>query len=141
MSLNVINQSLMASNTIRNKLVDITYRDDGILHINYKEKIYSLEEAKETFYIVREHCPWKLSPLLISGSLFTNFEANAKTFLSSYEVMQYYSGVAFISKTLGQVIAANFFIRVNKPQSPTKAFNTESKAIKWLSQFETKELD
>ena len=119
----------------------VQYRADGILHIDYGEKVFTLEEAKSIFYTVRKHCPWTVSPLLISGSLFTNFESDARSFLSSNEVMDCYSGVAFISKTLGQKIAANFFITVNNPKSPTKAFNTISSALEWLTQFETIEIE
>lgn len=116
----------------------VTYRADGILHIDYEEKIFNLEESKAIFYEIREHCPWNKSPLLITGSLFTNFDADAKEFYGSEEVTSRYSAIAFLVKSVGQKVAANFFIRFNKPNTPTRAFKSKSSAFKWLSKYETK---
>ena len=117
----------------------VKYRADGILHIDYEEKIFNLEESKAIFYKIRENCPWEKSPLLITGSLFTNFEADAKEFYGSEEVTSCYNAIAFQVKSIGQKVAANFFIRFNKPKTPTKAFKSKSSAFRWLSKFETLE--
>jgi hypothetical protein len=42
---------------------------------------------------------------------------------------------AFVIKSMAQKILANFYIKINKPERPTKFFNDKNEAIKWLKQF------
>lgn len=42
--------------------------------------------------------------------------------------------VAIVSDNLAQVMLVNFFIRINKPKTPTKVFKNESVALDWLRQ-------
>lgn len=43
--------------------------------------------------------------------------------------------VAIIAKSLASKIVSNFFIRFNKPQSPTRVFINEQEAMDWLLSF------
>ncbi|MGZ3861951.1 MAG: DUF7793 family protein [Bacteroidia bacterium] len=40
--------------------------------------------------------------------------------------------IAIIAKSLASKIVSNFFIRFNKPQSPTRVFLNEQEAMQWL---------
>ncbi len=42
---------------------------------------------------------------------------------------------AFVAKSLATKIASNFFIRFNKPPTPTRVFSSENEAMKWLKTF------
>lgn len=42
---------------------------------------------------------------------------------------------AFVIKSMAQKILANFYIKINKPERPTKFFNNKEEAINWLKPF------
>lgn len=123
--------------TVKTDGAVIHYRDDGITHIIYDNTLLNLATVTSIFLENRRTSPWEVSPIFASGYTFTNLEKEASSFLSSEEVLKHCSGLAILSKTLGEKITANFFINFNKPSKPTKFFSTEEEAIKWLKQFET----
>lgn len=123
--------------SITTKGAIIKYRDDGIIHVHYDDTLFTLEEIKNIFYTTREHSPWDIAPIYLSGGTFTNQDAEARAFSGSEEVMKHSSAIAFLSKTTAEKLLANFFIRFNKPSKPTKGFTNETEAIAWLKQFET----
>jgi len=115
----------------------IHYRKDGILHIHYEDEFFTIEDTKRIFKFTREHSPWEVAPLFLSGGAFSNQDAESKRFNSSEEVMKHCSAIAFLSPTIAQKILANFFIKVMKPAAPTRFFSTEEEAISWLKNFMT----
>jgi hypothetical protein len=42
---------------------------------------------------------------------------------------------AFVIKSMAQRILANFYIKINKPERPTKFFNNKDEATHWLNAF------
>jgi hypothetical protein len=115
----------------------IHYRKDGILHIHYDDDYLTLEDSQRIFAFTREHAPWDIAPLYLTGGSFSNQDTASKKFNGSDEVMKHCSAVAFLSPTPGQKILANFFIKIIKPTSPTRFFSTEEEAIEWLKSFPT----
>jgi hypothetical protein len=116
---------------------NITFRKEGIIHIHYYDGLTSLKENKEIFYTIRKNCEWELSPILLSGNYFSNQDNEARAFNSSKEVVKHCSAIAILCDGLGQKISANFFINLIRPSVPTKCFNSEEEALKWLSKFKT----
>ena len=115
----------------------IDYRNDGIIHITYEDKLLNLEEVSSIFKATRQNAIWEITPILATGGPFTNFEVDARAFIASEEVMKHCSAVAMVSKTLGEKILANFYIKFNNPSKPTKFFSNKEEALNWLKQFET----
>ena len=85
--------------SITTKGAIIKYRDDGIIHVHYDDTLFTLEEIKNIFYTTREHSPWEIAPIYLSGGTFTNQDAEARAFSGSEEVMKHSSAIAFLSKT------------------------------------------
>ncbi len=42
---------------------------------------------------------------------------------------------AFVIAATSQAILGNFYLKINKPERPTKFFNREVDALEWLNQF------
>ena len=120
-----------------NHLVKVTFRSDGIMHIHYLTEELTLEISREVFAFTREHSPWAIAPLFLTGSDFMSDNKESKAFNSSPEVLQYCSAIAFLSDSLAKKLLANFFITLNKGKIPMRFFNTEVEALKWLSGFPT----
>lgn len=116
----------------------ITLREDDIVHIDYADNYHhGVEEAKAIFNSTRELCgdeKYRL-PLLLTGGLKTMNDPEFRAFNSSEEVMKHVSAVGVVVKSLTHVIIVNFFIKFNKPKSPTRFFKNEDHAIAWLTQY------
>jgi len=68
-----------------------------------------------------------------------NQNKESREYNGSEEVIKYCSAIAFISETLAKKILANFFISLFKEKVPMRFFSNQDDAIKWLSQFPTKQ--
>ncbi len=113
----------------------VKFRDDSIIHIHYDDELLSLETVKNVFYETRKVSPWEIAPVYLTGGTFTNQEAEARKFSASEEVMKYCSAIAFLSRTIGEKLMANFFIKIMNPGKPTKFFTKEEEAIAWLKNY------
>lgn len=120
---------------VTTKGAQIHFRKDGIIHIHYDDDLLTLDDVKNVFNITRQNSPWDVAPIYLTGGTFTNQEKDARKFNGSDEVMKHCSAIAFLSKTAGEKILANFFIKFMKPSKPSKFFNTEEEAITWLKGF------
>ena len=113
----------------------IKYRSDGIIHVHYLENLINLQESKEIFYTIREHSPWEVSPLFISGETFTSLDKEAKVFFAGEEVLKHCSCVAVLVKNIGQKLLTNFYFKLIKTNTPTRFFSSESEAIIWAIKY------
>lgn len=113
----------------------IRFREDGIIHVHYDDDLLNLETVKNVFYQTRKNSPWDIAPVFLTGGTFTNQEAEARKFSASEEVMKHCKAIAFLSKTSGEKLLANFFIKIMKPTSPTRSFTSEDEALTWLRSF------
>jgi len=73
--------------------------------------------------------------LLDTGKGYFNTSPDAFKLLASEEYTEKRMGTAIIAKSLATKIAGNFFIRFNKPPTPTRLFSSEKEAMKWLRTF------
>ena len=55
--------------------------------------------------------------------------------LSQNEYNPYSKADAFVLNSMAQKILANFYIKFNKPERPTKFFNNADEALIWLKQY------
>ena len=70
--------------------------------------------------------------LLDTTNGYASSTPEANKLLASREFSGNRQGIAIVAKSLASKIVSNFFIRFNKPFTPTKIFMTEAKAVEWL---------
>lgn len=63
------------------------------------------------------------------------FQKRQEHFFASKKVTDLNIAMALITSSLTSKILANFFIKFNKPSSPTKMFKTREDALVWLNTF------
>lgn len=86
-----------------------------------------VNEQKENFNV-------KL-PVLILCNEFSSTNLELMLALSKNANNPYSKADAFVIKSLAQKILANFYLRINKPERPTKFFNKKEEALDWLKQY------
>jgi hypothetical protein len=70
--------------------------------------------------------------LLDTSKGYFNITPEANKLLASKEYAELRMATAIVARSLATRIAGNFFIRVNRPPTPTRLFSTEEDAVKWL---------
>lgn len=72
--------------------------------------------------------------VLVDFSEVVSVTREAKELVASKEFKRKAIAQALLINSLGQKIVANFYLRVNKPHLPTKAFTDRGKALEWIRQ-------
>ena len=86
-----------------------------------------VNEQKENFNV-------KL-PVLVLCNEFTSTNLELMFALAKNENNPYSKADAFVIKSLAQKILANFYLKISKPERPTKFFNKKEEALDWLKQY------
>ena len=70
-----------------------------------------------------------------STNEFLTISKEAREYGASLKAQEYTIANAVLIDSLAKKIIFNFFLRINKPNKPTRGFNSKSKAIEWLLQL------
>jgi hypothetical protein len=78
-------------------------------------------------------CPNQKFAVLVDGSNYFSTTAELRELIASDTFTQLRFATAICTQSLAGKIIGNFFIKVNKPASPTKIFSSEKLAFEWLT--------
>ncbi|MES2761641.1 MAG: hypothetical protein V4677_05520 [Bacteroidota bacterium] len=110
--------------------------NNGIVKIEMLEdQIIDLQEAVQLNIAQGELLEGKPGLVLMVADSSTQFTSDARDFSASSEGLRFSIAEAILVKNLAQRIVVSFYLKINKPAKPSKAFNTEEEAIKWLLSF------
>ena len=93
-------------------------------------------EAKEMNDAIGVLSKGKENLVMMVADEITQFDKEAMEFSASEEGLLYTIGDALVVKSVSQRITANFYLTFNKPRKPSKIFNSEKDAVKWLMALE-----
>ena len=74
-------------------------------------------------------------PVLVICNEHANTNIELLNAIAKNENNPYSKADAFVIKSIAQKLLANFYIKIYKPERPTKFFNSQVEAEKWLKQF------
>lgn len=94
-------------------------------------------EAEEMTSAIGVLSKGKESLVLILADEITSFSREALDFSSGEEGLRYTIGDALVVGSLTQRLTANFYLKINKPRKPSRIFNSEPEAVKWLLALES----
>lgn len=70
----------------------------------------------------------------ISGE-YSSISAEARVLLASNKMEVNRKAIAFVFDNLALRLLARFYIKINKPSSPTQSFSTKEEAINWVKEY------
>jgi hypothetical protein len=95
------------------------------------------KEAKEMNDAIGILSKGKEILVLMLADEMAQFNKEAMNFSASDEGLRYTIGDAMVVKSTSQRITANLYLRIAKPRKPSKIFNSEQEAVKWLLALES----
>jgi hypothetical protein len=108
-------------------------RENNIIKLNFEPGF--LGEAKDAREMVKTYQkikgPGKVL-LLVIYSEDNMFSKEAREYTASSEVSEILKADALVIKGLALRIIGNGYLRINKPNRPTRLFNSEVDAVTWL---------
>lgn len=113
------------------------YIEDDIVYMRAKQDAdITLEAAKEGIEARIKLQQGKKMLMLADTSKVWQVSSNARAYSSTPEVDKMNIAMAILAGySLTTTIIANFFIKFNKPKTPTKIFKNEKDALDWLDTF------
>lgn len=114
----------------------IFMRKDGITQLLFKPGFNGeVSDAKNMITIFKKLSPYKKSVVLVVYQDDNTFTKETREYIASEEVSKTVAVDALVIKGLALKIFGNGYLRINRPNRPTRLFNTPESAIKWLEQF------
>lgn len=112
----------------------IYLRDDGMLLVHLKEDYadISLTTMRLLIEAIGKIGNGKKMKVIIDIHSFNTISDEAKKYSATQESQIYTRANAIVIHSLATRLGANFFIRFNKPITPTRVFNTIDEAANWL---------
>ncbi|MDF1673684.1 MAG: STAS/SEC14 domain-containing protein [Vicingaceae bacterium] len=109
----------------------------GILYSLYKKGVdVQVENIEENILARKELQKGQKIPTYVDVSEVWQFSDEARALAGGKEVSEMSSALAVVTGSSMPIrMVANFFMKFNTPQTPTKLFNTKEKALKWLQDF------
>lgn len=92
--------------------------------------IPEIKALQEALYEISDNKPFRL--LFDVKDQFVQIDAKARKFAASAPVTDLFIAEAIVINTLAMRMVFNFYLKVDRPHFPTKAFNSSLKAEQWL---------
>lgn len=121
---------------IQLKHAEISHYQDNIYILTFEDDYeVELEDAVEidkAFIKITQNT--KFSVIVDARDKFSSITNDARNFFANDpEILPIREKLAIVVNNMPTKILANFFMRFNRPQTPTKVFNDLNLALEWLS--------
>ncbi len=109
--------------------------DTGVVELHiYPEETIEPDKIKEIFETIHSEMPDALL-LMVTAGKKAELSPAAREMVSAGSVTDQIKADAIVTEHYSHTMSANFFVRYNQPQRPTKLFKTEEEARDWLKGF------
>lgn len=116
---------------------DIFLRKDNIIQLQIYEGFNGdLSEGKNMINVFSTLKTKAKCLVLVVAANDAVFNKENRDYVSSDEVSEIIAAEAVVINGLAAKIMLNGYLRINKPNRPSKFFNSETDAVNWLKQFE-----
>lgn len=121
--------------SISDNKFNITFNEEGFYDLFIKDNVEIFIEDMERIIAAQKELNGNRIPILIEGGKYSTTNVDVLKFLAKNENMPYSKVSAYVAKSTSQKLLGNFFLKMNKPERPTRFFSTREEAIDWLRQY------
>lgn len=125
---------MSSSNTALFKNFRLTKHEDLYEIDVFANSEFGFAELRQLIEVQREMGGTRLPVLVLCGE-YTTSDVSFLKHLSKNGNDPYSSADAFVIQSIAQKLVANFYIKMVRPERPTKFFTGKEEAMKWLRQF------
>ena len=108
--------------------------EDGIVRVVYPQDSELTLDVMQSVYQQHIQITTAKRPLLVHAESIASAEYEAQQFASRDEVVELVSAMAIIVKSAFTRAMAELFMKFHRPPYPTRVFNDEESALRWLGE-------
>lgn len=113
----------------------VTFLDGDIVHTHFKDQhLVQPAEVQAMFDLIERERGGRKALLMVSVGEGTTMTGEARAHASSEASCKYIAADAIIVRDFGHQLAANVFVRHNKPHRPIRMFPDQQSAQAWLKE-------
>jgi len=113
----------------------VAFLDGDIVHTHFKDQhLVQPEEVQAMFDVIEQERGGRKVLLMVSVGEGTTMTGEARAHASSEASCKYIAADAIVVRDFGHQLAANVFVRHNKPHRPIQMFPDQDKAMAWLKE-------
>ena len=132
-ALNIQHSDLALSDIIQTSGYHIFLRKDNILQLQMHNSFYvELDDAINILECIIKLSNGSKYPLLVIYADDNLFSNETRAHIAKHTLTK---ADALVGTSLALRIVGNFYLNINKPIRPTRMFDDELSAIKWLNTF------
>ena len=107
--------------------------EDSIFHINILPNVdIEVPDSIRLREMLFELTAGEKFCLLVNASEAFSISAEARELIAGKDFSRDRIALAFVTRAMANILQGNFFIKVNKPITPTRIFPAEESALEWL---------
>jgi len=111
----------------------VAFLDGDIVHTHFKDShLVQPEEVQAMFDVIEQERNGRKALLMVSVGEGTTMTGEARAHASSEVSCRYIAADAIVVRDFGHQLAANVFVRHNKPHRPIQMFPDQDSALAWL---------
>ena len=116
--------------------MQVSLRSDGLIQIMPEpgQRII-LENVKLQIEAIGKLGDGKKFPVLVMAGTDNTIDTEVMNFVARPNSNPYALAEAYVISNISHKLLANFYLNINRPDRPTKAFTKEKDAIIWLQKF------
>lgn len=119
-----------------NSKLEITKLTDRIFKMKpFEGAELDVDDFREARRVYLELSGGKSFAVLLDATNSFTTSPEARELVASKEYTDLRVAAAFFTSSMANRLIGNFFIRVNKPATPTRMFNDEQSALEWLKRI------
>ena len=106
---------------------------EGIIRLQLNDRAdVEVHDIEEIHKANQKLCEGNKYSLLVIIGKYSTVSPEARELSANKELSKNRISLAFVSNSLAAKLMVNFFIKFNRPNTPTKLFTDEGEAIRWL---------
>ena len=117
-----------------NKFI-ISPHEEGFYDLFIKDNVEIFIDDMERIKAAQKELSGNRIPILIDGGKYSTTNIDVMRYIAKNENMPYSKVSAYIAKSTSQKLLGNFYMKMNKPERPTRFFSTRADAIEWIRQY------
>jgi hypothetical protein len=113
----------------------MAFLDGDVVHTHFKaEHLVRPDEVQAMFDVLEQEHRGRKVLLMVSMGDGTTLTGEARALASSEGSSRLIAADAIVVRDFGHQLAANVFVRHNKPHRPIRLFPDQEKALEWLKE-------
>jgi hypothetical protein len=112
----------------------LTFQDDDVVHAHFKDNVLADgNDVHAMFDAIGRERDGRKGLLMVTVGANSTLTNEARALASGPEGDHVLAADAIVLRDFGHQLAANAFVRHNRPMRPTKLFPDQASALKWLT--------